>query len=180
VTACPTGFVELDEMTSGFQKSDLVIVAARPSMGKTSLVLNMALHAAIEAAKCVGVFSLEMSKEQLFMRMLTVRGARGRAPLPRAGSSASRTTTGSWRRSHGCTTPRCSSTTRRRPGLLEMRAKSRRLKMEHGLDMIVVDYLQLMQGAGGSRAASRNWPRSRARSRFWQRSSRCRSSRSVS
>src|SRR5690242_19522990 len=69
VTGVPTGFVDLDEMTSGFQKADLVIVAARPSMGKTSLVLNMALHCATEAAKSVGIFSLEMSKEQLFMRM---------------------------------------------------------------------------------------------------------------
>ena len=71
VTGVPSGFVDLDEMTSGFQKSDLVIVAARPSMGKTSLVLNMALHCGIEAGKTVGIFSLEMSKEQLFMRMLT-------------------------------------------------------------------------------------------------------------
>src|SRR6186713_1342874 len=71
VTGVPSGFVDLDEMTSGFQKSDLVIVAARPAMGKTSFVLNMALHAGIEAGKTVGIFSLEMSKEQLFMRMLT-------------------------------------------------------------------------------------------------------------
>ena len=71
VTGVPSGFVELDEMTSGFQPSDLVIVAARPSMGKTSLVLNMALHAGIEGAKTVGIFSLEMAKEQLFLRMLT-------------------------------------------------------------------------------------------------------------
>ena len=71
VTGVPSGFVDLDELTSGFQKSDLVIVAARPSMGKTSFVLNIALNCAMEAGKTVGIFSLEMSKEQLFMRMLT-------------------------------------------------------------------------------------------------------------
>ena len=71
VTGVPTGFVDLDEMTSGFQPADLVIVAARPSMGKTSFVMNIATHCGIEAGKTVGVFSLEMSKEQLFLRMLT-------------------------------------------------------------------------------------------------------------
>jgi replicative DNA helicase len=71
VTGVPSGFIDLDEMTSGFQKSDLVIVAARPSMGKTSFVLNIAMHCGIEAGKTVGMFSLEMSKEQLFLRMIT-------------------------------------------------------------------------------------------------------------
>src|SRR5687767_2235779 len=71
VTGVPSGFTDLDEMTSGFQKSDLVIVAARPSMGKTSLVLNIALHCGITAGKTVGLFSLEMAKEQVFLRMLT-------------------------------------------------------------------------------------------------------------
>src|SRR5690606_37445948 len=71
VTGVPSGFTSLDEMTSGFQRSDLVIIAARPAMGKTSFVLNMALNAACNAGKSVGIFSLEMSKEQLFIRMLT-------------------------------------------------------------------------------------------------------------
>ena len=83
VTGVPSGFVDLDEMTSGFQPSDLVIVAARPSMGKTSFVLNIALHGGIEAGKTVGIFSLEMSKEQLFMRMLTSEARGGCAPVPR-------------------------------------------------------------------------------------------------
>jgi replicative DNA helicase len=147
VTGVPTGFVELDEMTSGFQKSDLIIVAARPSMGKTSLVLNIALHAAIEASKCVGVFSLEMSKEQLFMRMLTSE-ARVDAHRFRGGFLGEQDydrLVAAFARLHDARvfiddTPSA--------GLLEMRAKSRRLKMEHGLDMIVVDYLQLMQGRG--------------------------------
>src|SRR5678815_2259459 len=147
VTGVPTGFVDLDEMTSGFQKSDLVIVAARPSMGKTSLVLNLSLHAAIEAGKCVGVFSLEMSKEQLFMRMLTSE-ARVDAHRFRGGFLGEQDyarLVEAFARLHDAKvfiddTPSA--------GILEMRAKARRLKLEHGLDMIIVDYLQLMQGRG--------------------------------
>src|SRR5437764_1433533 len=71
ITGVPTGFTDLDEMTSGMQPSDLVIIAARPSMGKTSLVLNMAQHVGTKTDMTVGIFSLEMSKEQLFLRMLT-------------------------------------------------------------------------------------------------------------
>src|SRR6185436_6161206 len=71
VTGLATGFTDLDEMTAGLQPSDLIIVAARPSMGKTALAVNMAEYAAIQKKKAVGVFSLEMSKEQLFLRMLT-------------------------------------------------------------------------------------------------------------
>jgi replicative DNA helicase len=147
VTGIPTGFVDLDEMTSGFQKTDLVIVAARPSMGKTSLVLNMALHCGIEAGKVAGVFSLEMSKEQLFMRMLTSE-ARVDAHKFRGGflgeQDYSRLVS-AFARLHDAKvfvddTPSI--------GLLEMRAKARRLKMEHGLDLLVIDYLQLMQGRG--------------------------------
>ncbi len=147
VTGVPTGFVDLDEMTSGLQKSDLIIVAARPSMGKTSLVLNMGLHAAIEAGKTVGIFSLEMSKEQLFMRMLTSE-ARVDAHRFRGGFLGEQDydrLVAAFARLHEAKvfiddTPSA--------GILEMRAKARRLKMEHGLDMIVIDYLQLMQGRG--------------------------------
>jgi replicative DNA helicase len=147
VTGVPSGFVDLDEMTSGFQKSDLVIVAARPSMGKTSLVLNMALHGGIEAGKSVGVFSLEMSKEQLFMRMLTSE-ARVDAHRFRGGFLGEQDyarLVEAFARLHDAKvfiddTPSI--------GILEMRAKARRLKLEHGLDMLIVDYLQLMQGRG--------------------------------
>ena len=147
VTGVPSGLVDLDEMTSGFQKSDLVIVAARPSMGKTSLVLNMALHCAAEAGKVVGIFSLEMSKEQLFMRMLTSE-ARVDAHRFRGGFLGEQDydrLVAAFARLHDSKvfiddTPSA--------GILEMRAKARRLKMEHGLDMLVIDYLQLMQGRG--------------------------------
>ena len=147
VTGVPTGFVDLDEMTSGFQKSDLVIVAARPSMGKTSFVLNVALHCGVEAGKTVGVFSLEMSKEQLLMRMLTSE-ARVDAQRFRGGFLGEQDyarLVDAFARLHDAKvfiddTPGL--------GILEMRAKARRLKLEHGLDMLVVDYLQLMQGRG--------------------------------
>ena len=147
VTGVPSGFTDLDEMTSGFQKSDLVIVAARPSMGKTSLVLNIALHCATEANRTVGIFSLEMAKEQLFMRMLTSE-ARVDAHRFRGGFLGEQDydrLVAAFARLHDAKvfiddTPSA--------GILEMRAKSRRLKMEHGLDLLVVDYLQLMQGRG--------------------------------
>ena len=147
VTGVPSGFVDLDEMTSGFQKSDLVIIAARPSMGKTSFVLNMAVHSGIEAGKTVGIFSLEMSKEQLFLRMLTGE-ARVDAHRFRGGFLGEQDyarLVGAFGRLHDAKvfiddTPGV--------GILEMRAKARRLKLEHGLDMLVIDYLQLMQGRG--------------------------------
>ena len=147
VTGVPSGFVDLDGMTSGFQKQDLVIVAARPSMGKTSFVLNVALNAAVETGKTIGVFSLEMSSEQLFIRMLTSEaridahrfrgGFLGDTDYERLAEASARL--------HDAKVFIDDS-----PGLgiLEMRAKSRRLKIEHGLDMLVVDYLQLMQGRG--------------------------------
>ena len=147
VTGVPSGFVELDEMTSGFQRSDLVIVAARPSMGKTSLVLNMALNAGIEAGKTVGIFSLEMAREQLFLRMLTSE-ARVDAHRFRGGFLGEQDyarLVEAFARLHDAKvyiddTPGV--------GILEMRAKCRRLKLERGLDLIIVDYLQLMQGRG--------------------------------
>jgi replicative DNA helicase len=147
VTGVPSGFADLDELTSGFQKSDLVIVAARPSMGKTSFVLNVALHCGIEAGKTVGLFSLEMSKEQLFLRMLT-SDARVDAHRFRGGYLGEQDyarLVDAFGRLHDAKvfiddTPSV--------GILEMRAKARRLKLEHGLDLLVVDYLQLMQGRG--------------------------------
>ncbi len=147
VTGVPSGFTDLDELTSGFQKSDLIIVAARPAMGKTSLVLNMAMNAATEADKSIGIFSLEMSKEQLFLRLLTseARVDQHRFRGGYLGEQDYQRLVDAFARLHDAKvfiddTPSV--------GILEMRAKCRRLKMEHGLDMIVVDYLQLMQGRG--------------------------------
>ena len=147
VTGVPTGFPDLDEMTQGFQPSDLIIVAARPSMGKTSLVLNIAQHLGVKTKMTVGFFSLEMSKEQLFMRMLTGEakvdshkfrgGFLGERDYGELASALERLSEAKVFIDDSASI-----------GVLEMRAKARRLKSEHGLDMIVVDYLQLMQGRG--------------------------------
>ena len=147
ITGVPTGFHDLDEMTSGLQPSDLIIVAARPSMGKTSLALNMAQHVGTKTDRTVGLFSLEMSKEQLFLRLLTSE-ARIDAHRLRGGFLGERDW-GKLSQAIGTLsdakifiddTPSI--------GVLEMRAKCRRLKSEHGLHLVIVDYIQLMQGRG--------------------------------
>jgi replicative DNA helicase len=147
VTGVPTGFTDLDEMTSGLQPSDLVIVAARPSMGKTSLVLNIAQHVGTKTDKTVGLFSLEMSKEQLFLRMLTAE-ARIDAQRMRRGYLGER----DWGRLSQAigTLSDAKIFIDDSPsiGVLEMRAKCRRLAAEHDLDLVIVDYIQLMQGRG--------------------------------
>ncbi|MCK5505311.1 MAG: replicative DNA helicase [Thermodesulfovibrionia bacterium] len=152
VTGVPSGFEELDRLTSGFQSSDLIIVAGRPSMGKTAFCLNVALNALREEKdrkSTVAFFSLEMSKEQLVTRMLCSE-ARVDASKLRSGFLAE----SDWpklTRAAGFLseismyiddTPAIS--------VLEMRAKSRRLKAEKGLGMIIVDYMQLMRGRDGS------------------------------
>ncbi|MSO30667.1 MAG: replicative DNA helicase [Acidobacteria bacterium] len=147
ITGVPTGFVDLDEMTRGFQAGDLLIIAARPSMGKTSLVLNMAQHVATQPDRTVGFFSLEMSKESLFIRLLTAEaqidshrlmsGAIGQKDYGRISHALE---TLSAMKLHIDDTANIS--------VLEMRAKARRLQAEHGLSLIVVDYIQLMSGRG--------------------------------
>ncbi len=147
VTGVPTGWKDLDNLTSGWQPGDLVILAGRPAMGKTSAVMNMAENAAIQAGKSVAVFSLEMSKEQLVMRMLCsasevslhkVRtGYLGHEDWPRLTTGAGLLNKASIFIDD---TPAQS--------VLEIRAKCRRLKAEGKLDMIVIDYLQLMRASG--------------------------------
>jgi len=147
VTGVPTGFTDLDEMTSGLQSGDLVIVAARPSMGKTSLVLNIAQHVGTKTDMTVGFFSLEMSKEQLFMRLLTSE-ARIDAHRMRGGFLGER----DWGRLSTAigTLSEAKIFIDDTPsiGVLEMRAKCRRLASEHKLHLVIVDYIQLMQGRG--------------------------------
>ena len=147
VTGVPTGFVDIDEMTAGLQPADLVIVAARPSMGKTAFALNIAQHVGTAGGRTAGVFSLEMAKEQLFMRMLTSE----------ARVDSHRFRTGLLTESdYGSLSEAMGRLAQARVfiddtpgiGLLEMRAKSRRLQAEHNLDLIIVDYIQLMQGRG--------------------------------
>ena len=147
VTGVPSGFVDIDNLTAGFQRADLVIIAARPSMGKTSFVLNVAQHVGIKTNLSVGLFSLEMSKEQLFMRMLTAE-AEVDSHRFRGGFLSER--------DYGRLSTALGRLADARVfiddsaglGVLEMRAKARRLKAEHGLDLLVIDYLQLMQGRG--------------------------------
>jgi len=149
VTGVATGFSDLDEMTSGFQPSDLIIVAARPSMGKTALTLNIAQHVAITEGVGVAFFSLEMSKESLVQRMLASEALIDAQALRKGGraldESMPRLAQAAGILSHAPIfiddTPGI--------GLLEMRAKARRLKSEHDLGLIMVDYLQLMTGPSG-------------------------------
>jgi replicative DNA helicase len=146
ITGLATHYTDLDEMTSGLQRSDLIIIAARPSMGKTAFVMNIAENAAIEDQQVVGVFSLEMSREALLMRLLCSQ-ARVDAHKMRTGSlwqdDTRKVVRAMEQLAHA---PIFIDDT---PGisLSEMRAKARRLKQSQGrLDLIIVDYLQLMSG----------------------------------
>ena len=145
VTGVPSGFKELDRMTAGFQPSDLIIIAGRPSMGKTAFCLNVAEYAAIENKIPVAIFSLEMSKEQLVIRML----------CSQAHVEGTRLRTGYLNESDWPKLTIAAGNLSEAPiyiddtaalSILELRAKARRLKSEHGLGMLIVDYLQLMKG----------------------------------
>jgi replicative DNA helicase len=147
ITGVPTGYPFLDELTAGLQPADLIVLAARPAMGKTTLALNVAAHAALRCGRTVGIFSLEMSHQQLFQRLL----------CSEARIDAHRLRTG---RVGGEDWPRLITAFGQLSespifiddtaglGIMEMRAKSRRLKLERVLDLLVVDYLQLMRGRG--------------------------------
>ncbi|MFD3450544.1 replicative DNA helicase [Microbacteriaceae bacterium 4G12] len=147
ITGIPTGFTELDRMTAGFQRNDLIIVAARPSVGKTAFALNIAQNVATKTDENVAIFSLEMGADQLVMRMLCAEGNIDAQRL-RTGSL----TAEDW----GKLTMAMGSLSNAgiyiddTPGIRvsEIRAKCRRLKQESGLGMILIDYLQLIQGSG--------------------------------
>lgn len=147
VTGIPTGFRDLDRITAGFQRNDLIIVAARPSVGKTAFALNVAQNVAIKARENVAIFSLEMGAEQLVMRMLCAEGNID-AQVLRTGAL----TNEDW----GKLTMAMGSLSNSgiyiddTPGVRvnEIRAKCRRLAQENGLGMILIDYLQLIQGSG--------------------------------
>lgn len=150
MTGLPSRYKDLDKMTSGFQPSDLVIVAGRPSMGKTAFALGLAQNIALSEQKTVGIFSLEMSKEQLVLRMLCSE-ARVDAHKLRSGFLG-QPGNDNWRR-----LIEAAGRLNEAPifiddtasiSILEMRAKARRLKAEHNLGILIVDYLQLMRGRG--------------------------------
>ena len=145
ITGLPTGFTELDHLTAGLQKSDLILVAARPSMGKTAFTLNIAAHVVLRAKAPVAFFSLEMSKEQLVQRLLCSEGRIDSQRL-RVGELEEK----EWgdlvdTANRLSAAPLYIDDT---PGItvMELRSKARRLKAEHGLSLIIIDYLQLMQG----------------------------------
>ena len=154
LTGLPAGFADLDKLTSGLHPSDYIILAARPSMGKTALALNIVQNVALRAHKVIGgeprsvaFFSLEMSKEQLVNRMLCAEAGIDSQRL-RVGEMRDEDWTHLW--------DACDTMSRAKiyiddtAGItaMDMRSRARRLKAEHGLDLIVVDYLQLMQGSG--------------------------------
>jgi replicative DNA helicase len=145
ITGVPTGFVDLDGLTSGFQPSELIIVAARPSMGKTALVLNIAAHAATASpAVGVAIFSLEMSKDAVVQRLLT---AEALVDSSRVRRSALRDADFTRLARAAGILQGCPMWIDDSPAitLLEMRSKARRLKAEHDIGLVVVDYLQLMR-----------------------------------
>jgi replicative DNA helicase len=155
IVGVPSGFTDLDRLTGGLQKSDLIILAARPSVGKTSLSLSLAHNAAIKYKQSIAIFSLEMSKEQLVQRFLSME----------AGIDQQRLRTGwieddEWERIidsiQKLSEARIWIDDTAGISPVEMRSKARRLQAEHGIDLVIVDYLQLMQSsAGGVRNKNR-------------------------
>ncbi|CAD7772577.1 MAG: Replicative DNA helicase [Candidatus Methanoperedenaceae archaeon GB37] len=149
ITGIPTGFINFDRLTSGFQPSDLIIIAGRPSMGKTAFALNIATNAATKYKIPVAIFSLEMSKEQLTTRMLCAEAKVDSQKL-RSGFLAEH----DWQ-----LLIEAASVLSEAPifiddtpaiSVLELRAKARRLKSEHNINLIIIDYLQLMKGKSGN------------------------------
>jgi replicative DNA helicase len=147
VTGVPSGYKDLDDLTTGFQKGDLIVIGGRPSMGKTAFALNVAQHVGLDMREPVAIFSLEMSKEQLALRMLCSEAMVNSNSIRKGFikkedwhklTSAASNLTGA-----PIFIDDSSAIT-----VLELRAKARRLKMEHGLSLVIVDYLQLMKGKG--------------------------------
>ena len=149
VTGVQMGFGQLDNLTSGLQKSDLIILAARPSMGKTALALNIARNAAVETNTPVAVFSLEMSKEQLSLRMLCAEARLDSARLRGGFFSMD-----DWHRLTDAAGVLSESPIyiddSPSPSAMEIRAKARRLKMDKNIGLVIIDYLQLMKARGGA------------------------------
>ncbi|MEL6721276.1 MAG: replicative DNA helicase, partial [Bacteroidota bacterium] len=154
LTGVPTGFTEVDRLTSGLQKSDLIILAARPGMGKTSYVLSLARNAASDFGKGVAIFSLEMSNEQLASRILSLEAEISGHKLRNAQLEDYE-----WQQLHTSIekmseAPIFIDDT---PGIniFELRAKCRRLKMQHDIQLVIIDYLQLMSGGGDNQKGNR-------------------------
>ena len=145
VIGVPSGFTYLDNLTGGFQPSDLVIIAGRPSQGKTALVLSVARNAAVDHGIPIGFFSLEMSSQQLVLRLLAAE-ARVNAHALRTGRLSDEEWPKLSTKAHKLAEAKIFIDDTPALGILELRAKARRLKAEHNIGLVVVDYLQLMQG----------------------------------
>lgn len=154
ITGISTGFSSLDKLTGGFQRSDLILIAARPSMGKTAFVLNVAQHMAGRDKKTVAIFSLEMPKEQLAMRMMCAEGL----------IDSQRFRTGAMTNEEWSKLVDAADRLSISPmfiddtanvNAIELRNKARRISKEHGLDCVIIDYLQLMDGGAHSRIDNR-------------------------
>jgi replicative DNA helicase len=155
ILGLPTGLSQLDALLGGFQSSDLVVLAARPSVGKTSLALNIAQHAAVRERRKVAVFSLEMSREQLALRLLSAESGINPRPLQTGFVDETDWSKIAQVMNDMATAPMWIDDS---PALsvMELRTKARRLEAEqHGIDLIVVDYLQLMQASAPSREPNR-------------------------
>jgi replicative DNA helicase len=149
ITGVPSGFVDLDDITAGWQKSDLIIVAARPAMGKTSFTLNMATHTAVERGTPCAFFSLEMSNEQLAIRMLCSQARVDQSKLRRGNMTEQE-----WARlikaAGALSEAKLFLDDTPALPIMEFRSKCRRLKAEHDIGIVFIDYLQLMKGSGGN------------------------------
>ena len=154
VTGIPTGFIDLDYKLSGLQPSDLILVAARPSMGKTAFVLNIAQYVAFKKDRATAIFSLEMSKEQLVNRLFSLESQVDAQALRTGNMKDS-----DWEKliEGAGIIGKSKLILDDTPGISvsELRSKCRKYKLEHGLDLIIIDYLQLMTGSVGKRSESR-------------------------
>ncbi|MFP4600861.1 MAG: replicative DNA helicase [Persicimonas sp.] len=148
ITGVPSGFADLDEITAGWQDSDLIIIAARPAMGKTSFTLNMATHTAVERNLAAAFFSLEMSNEQLAIRMLCSQARVDQSRLRRGNMTEQE-----WARlikaAGSLSEAKIFLDDTPALPIMEFRSKCRRLKAEHDISVVFIDYLQLMRGSGG-------------------------------
>jgi replicative DNA helicase len=154
ITGIPSGFIELDRMTNGFQKSDLIIVASRPAMGKSSFAMNVAQYAAVHNAKTVVVFSLEMSSEQLVMRMLCTEASVDSQRI-KEGLIGNNEMNNLMEVMDPMSRAKIFIDDSSGANVAMIRSKCRRLSARAGLDMIVIDYLQLMQASGSRKDGNR-------------------------
>ncbi len=154
VTGVPTGFIDLDYRTAGLQPSDLILIAARPSMGKSALMLNLAEHAALRENLCTAIFSLEMSREQLVNRLFSME-SRVDAQALRTGNLSD----SDWEKliegANSIANSKLIIDDTPGISISELRSKCRKYKLEHDLRLVIIDYLQLMSGSGGRSNESR-------------------------